>query len=242
MVLPSGRPAKTFVKTLGHLTDIKGSSLALLAIRIGTGRRHQIRIHSAHTGHAVVSDAKYSAENSYRHDTQWCPRNFLHRFRLSFRSPEFTQVAESLPTDLQAVLRALDLVQSDIDIASWAVRPKAWDCCPDLRKRFDAAGSSLQRAAMTRGCRILSFFVFRGRDETNFDHDSVIWLVRDEHLELLEVHKPDGRTVMQVFSKIIGPDGSVREDGCHYVNACCAKYRQISEAQACCPFAFLWQC
>ncbi|CAJ1379284.1 unnamed protein product [Effrenium voratum] len=26
------------------------------------------------------------------------------------------------------------------------------------------------------------------------------------------VHKPDGRTVMQVFSKIIGPDGSVREE------------------------------
>eukprot|EP00435_Cladocopium_sp_Y103_P027470 s353_g6.t1 len=52
-VLPSGRPSITFLKPVQRL-QLKASACSLLVIRIGTGRRHQIRLHMAHIGHPVV--------------------------------------------------------------------------------------------------------------------------------------------------------------------------------------------
>ncbi|CAE8713006.1 unnamed protein product, partial [Polarella glacialis] len=45
----SGRPSRTKLKVLAHAL-LGGQAFSLLAIRIATGRRHQIRLHTAHVG------------------------------------------------------------------------------------------------------------------------------------------------------------------------------------------------
>eukprot|EP00435_Cladocopium_sp_Y103_P074141 s777_g47.t1 len=60
---------------------------SLLALRLGSGRRHQLRSHCAHVGHPTVNI---------------CPRNFLHRYRLAFN--DSTGERQDLIEDLAAVL------------------------------------------------------------------------------------------------------------------------------------------
>ncbi|CAL1137760.1 unnamed protein product [Cladocopium goreaui] len=105
-VLRSGRASVTFLQRLQRTQLAFSSACSLLAIRIGTGRRHQIRLHTAHVGHPVVADSQYAAKEVYRMDTRWCPRNFLHRFSLTFlgQGHESTTVLEVLPMDLRQVL------------------------------------------------------------------------------------------------------------------------------------------
>lgn len=91
---------------------------SLVAIRISTGRRHQIRAHLAHAGHPVVCDAKYggkqleagekSGAERYQQDLQWCPRNFLHRYRVAWVSDQNPHEAHAeLPGDLKEALAQL---------------------------------------------------------------------------------------------------------------------------------------
>jgi 23S rRNA pseudouridine1911/1915/1917 synthase len=87
-VVEDGRPARTLVEVQERLT---GS--ALLVCRLVTGRTHQIRVHLAHVGHALVGDPLYAGR-------QWrnlparlqtaCrdfPRQALHAWRLGFEHP-----------------------------------------------------------------------------------------------------------------------------------------------------------
>eukprot|EP00811_Abedinium_folium_P025837 NODE_3721_length_1996_cov_3.692884.p2 GENE.NODE_3721_length_1996_cov_3.692884~~NODE_3721_length_1996_cov_3.692884.p2 ORF type:complete len:287 (-),score=73.59 NODE_3721_length_1996_cov_3.692884:94-954(-) len=59
-----GRAATTWFSAAAHLqhtwVDLRTLILSLAAIRIGTGRRHQIRTHITHIGHPTVLDAKYA--------------------------------------------------------------------------------------------------------------------------------------------------------------------------------------
>ena len=105
-VLRSGRASVTFLQRLQRTQLALSSACSLLAIRIGTGRRHQIRLHTAHVGHPVVADSQYAAKEVYRMDTRWCPRNFLHRCSLTFlgQGHESTTALEVLPMDLRQVL------------------------------------------------------------------------------------------------------------------------------------------
>ena len=50
-----GETSRTYLKVLLHAVRL-GRALSLSAIRIGTGRKHQIRVHAAHCGHATVGD------------------------------------------------------------------------------------------------------------------------------------------------------------------------------------------
>merc|ERR1712146_297077 len=57
---------------------------SLVALKLHTGRTHQIRVHMLSIGHPLVCDTKY-AEELFPMDRQWCPRNFLHTYRLAFQ-------------------------------------------------------------------------------------------------------------------------------------------------------------
>ncbi len=87
-VTADGRPARTMVEVRERLTGA-----ALLTCRLVTGRTHQIRVHLAHVGHALVGDPLYAGR-------QWrnlpgplqatCrdfPRQALHAWRLGFEHP-----------------------------------------------------------------------------------------------------------------------------------------------------------
>lgn len=97
-VMGSGRPART------HYERRAGwSGLTLLAVRLETGRTHQIRVHLASIGHPVDGDRVYGAERQSVEGRIW-----LHAYRLSFPLGGAEVVAEApLPPELAASLREL---------------------------------------------------------------------------------------------------------------------------------------
>jgi 23S rRNA pseudouridine955/2504/2580 synthase len=83
---------------------------SLLDVTIKTGRTHQIRVHLAEAGHAIVGDPKYGDFDKNRElarGPKRFPRMFLHARRLQFVHP-LTGVSvtceANLPTDCQALL------------------------------------------------------------------------------------------------------------------------------------------
>lgn len=62
----TGKVATTWMSPVAHSrhgwADLCTISFTVITIRIGTGRRHQIRTHITHIGHPTVMDAKYGAE------------------------------------------------------------------------------------------------------------------------------------------------------------------------------------
>ena len=88
-----------------------GGRFTLLAVRIHTGRTHQIRVHTAHAGHPIACDDKYGdATFDSKMREQGLGRLFLHAMRLTFRHPvEQRELTLEAPLDphLQAVLKKL---------------------------------------------------------------------------------------------------------------------------------------
>lgn len=69
-----------------------GPRYALVAIRIHTGRTHQIRVHMAHIGHPLLGDTVYNPKvKSYFHSEQerllYAPHQLLHAWKLAFEHP-----------------------------------------------------------------------------------------------------------------------------------------------------------
>jgi 23S rRNA pseudouridine1911/1915/1917 synthase len=81
------RSARTDVHVVGH-----DDGLTAVEVRIHTGRTHQIRVHAASAGHAIVGDRRYGGEVG-----RWAPRLALHAWRLSLRHPKTRE-----PLDLEA--------------------------------------------------------------------------------------------------------------------------------------------
>jgi 23S rRNA pseudouridine1911/1915/1917 synthase len=82
------------------------SEYSLLALRLETGRTHQIRVHLQAIGHPVAGDPEYGTAGQLG-----LRRQFLHATRIAFAHP-ITQapveVLSELPDDLRA---ALDLLE-----------------------------------------------------------------------------------------------------------------------------------
>jgi len=97
------------VATYGPLRGAGPGGFTLVACDIESGRTHQIRVHMQSIGHSLVSDDKYLSEDRLVEDRTWCPRLFLHCYRLSFRSlQEEKQTAVCpLPVDLKGALLRL---------------------------------------------------------------------------------------------------------------------------------------
>lgn len=75
-----GRTAHTEWKTLWTAPDKRFS---LLAVRIHTGRTHQIRVHLTHMGHPLLGDRLYAPKAVQ----MLAPRQMLHAWRISFVHP-----------------------------------------------------------------------------------------------------------------------------------------------------------
>lgn len=89
----------------------KGNNqFSLVEVKPKTGRTHQIRVHLKHLNHAVVADTLYAGRKTARNDRQWCPRLFLHAYKLSLNHPASGSKIEfkaKLPADLETVLKSL---------------------------------------------------------------------------------------------------------------------------------------
>ena len=125
-VVPTGRPART------HFTRCRrGPGLALLALRLETGRTHQIRVHLAHAGHPVVGDGAYGGRRpppaalpeSARAALAATRRQMLHAARLAFAHPRdgrSLSFSAPWPEDMARLLALLALVdESPEELRPW---------------------------------------------------------------------------------------------------------------------------
>jgi 23S rRNA pseudouridine1911/1915/1917 synthase len=107
-VVADGRPALTRYTRLS-----RWRAADLLRAELQTGRTHQIRVHLAHIGHAVVGDALYGAnavkgisgpDRGWAHElARRVSRQFLHAAELRFTHPRTgvaMQFTSPLPADL----------------------------------------------------------------------------------------------------------------------------------------------
>ena len=106
------------VKGPGSESGMAGSSdqgqpvdeMALIRVKLHTGRTHQIRVHMAHIGHPVVGDQLYGGYFKQK-DSQLINRQFLHAAQLKFKLPNGTQIdlESPLPEELQKTLRQVGI-------------------------------------------------------------------------------------------------------------------------------------
>jgi 23S rRNA pseudouridine1911/1915/1917 synthase len=103
-VVEGGRAASTTYRLRRYLSarEPGHDGFSLVDIRPLTGRTHQIRVHLAAIGHAVVGDRVYGRTSPV------LKRQFLHAHRLAFRHPVDGRPLEfesPLPEDLREALR-----------------------------------------------------------------------------------------------------------------------------------------
>ncbi len=79
-VVRDGRPARTHYE---RMAEWVGADRSLLAVRLETGRTHQIRIHLASIGHPVAGDRAYGGRST----TSRPGRMWLHAAELGFAHP-----------------------------------------------------------------------------------------------------------------------------------------------------------
>jgi 23S rRNA pseudouridine1911/1915/1917 synthase len=111
-VVPTGRSARTL-----YSVEERFEGSALLHCRPITGRTHQIRVHMAHVGHALVGDPLYAgrqwrnlAHPRHRSACRDFPRQALHAWRLSFTHPATKKPVEyeaPIPSDISQLLDTL---------------------------------------------------------------------------------------------------------------------------------------
>lgn len=112
-VRPDGREAVTHLRIMERFR----AHTQVLA-QLATGRTHQIRVHLAHIGHAVVGDPVYGARRRYpagaseelRATLDGFRRQALHAAELGLAHPvsgERLSFKAPLPADMQALIAAL---------------------------------------------------------------------------------------------------------------------------------------
>lgn len=92
---PRGRAALTEYRVLKQLREF-----ALVELALHTGRTHQIRVHMAHIGHAVVGDPVYGR---VRRSEISVARPMLHAYKLGFvhpRTQKFVEFVAPAPDEM----------------------------------------------------------------------------------------------------------------------------------------------
>ena len=111
-VRPGGRSAVTHYRVLERFPGN-----ALVAVRLETGRTHQIRAHLAHAGYPLVGDSLYSRSRD------GFGRPALHAGRIGARHPATDRecnFATPLPEDMRGLLTRLAGETRDWDGFSWS--------------------------------------------------------------------------------------------------------------------------
>ena len=85
-------------------------SCSFVEAQLHTGRTHQIRVHAAHLGMALVGDKKYASAARQKHwKVKGAKRLFLHAQQLKFRTLDGSEqlVNSQLPDDLKTFMDSL---------------------------------------------------------------------------------------------------------------------------------------
>lgn len=97
------RRALTAYKTIDYFTDA-----SLLAVKIHTGRTHQIRVHLSSIHHPILGDMTYGIESSLQKSSSLSiKRQMLHAYTMTFTHPvtkKLCKITAPLPYDFKKVL------------------------------------------------------------------------------------------------------------------------------------------
>jgi 23S rRNA pseudouridine1911/1915/1917 synthase len=112
VVMRHGRVARTHYEVLADWGPI-----SLCHLSLETGRTHQIRVHLAHVGHAVLGDAVYGSGTwhlpghaALEREVRAFPRQALHAEQLRFQHPEnglWMEFIAPLPADMAILIARL---------------------------------------------------------------------------------------------------------------------------------------
>ncbi len=105
-VVPGGKPALTHVQPLAP-GKLGGRAVTLVECRLETGRTHQIRVHLAHAGHALVGDRVYVPRALAAASAAVFARQALHAHTLALDHPlsqTRVQWQSDLPADFSQLL------------------------------------------------------------------------------------------------------------------------------------------
>lgn len=119
-VVPGGKKAGSAWRVLYADPD---GGFALVAVRIFSGRTHQVRVHMAHIGHPLLGDAVYGGASAAGADMP--ERQMLHAWKLAFAHP-LPDKAGSSP-----VAALPQRIRRDKDTLSF--------CCPPPRDIAEAS-------------------------------------------------------------------------------------------------------
>lgn len=112
---PRGKPAVTHYEVMRQM----GVSACVLRCRLETGRTHQIRVHCAHFGHAIVGDPLYGGRNPGRRSrlpdraadaVRHLNRQALHAHVIGFEHPatgEKICLKSELPSDINRLIESI---------------------------------------------------------------------------------------------------------------------------------------
>ena len=99
----NGKTAITSYRLLGS-GSINNTPLSLLAVKIATGRTHQIRVHMNHLGFPVLGDQVYGGSRS---NIEGIERQLLHAWKIEVPHPvtrELCTFKAEIPEDFRKVL------------------------------------------------------------------------------------------------------------------------------------------
>jgi 23S rRNA pseudouridine1911/1915/1917 synthase len=111
MKVGTGKEAITEYSVLKE-GEIDGlDEVALLRVKLHTGRTHQIRAHLAHIEHSILGDSVYGSKYKQQ-DSRIINRQFLHAYRLKFQLLDKTwiELTSDLPDELNQVLNKSDII------------------------------------------------------------------------------------------------------------------------------------
>jgi len=109
-VVAGGRRAVTRLRVEERFGPAPRPAAALATCRLETGRTHQIRVHLAHLGHALVGDPVYGRPRPAPACAATFPRQALHAATLGFLHPvtgEALRFESPLPEDFARLLADL---------------------------------------------------------------------------------------------------------------------------------------